>query len=201
MPGQAVDVGYRHRNNPQTLLILRGGVLLRKSRSGMVGSIIGKVALSDCFIAETAIRSSRSGLSSLRSERRHLTGTKRSTPISTSFSTSHSMRSACFVGATATVMQGCHTFGNPYDLRPLPPRHDDRRRQGGTYIGCLYRLRLRCRHRASAATHAQHVRSRRQGAPDLSQYQEHRNESYQFTIPSGSSTEAASLLFASECIS
>ncbi len=75
------------------------------------GSILGSTALSDCFMAETAIFSTLSTLKSLRSDLLQRTGTKRSIPISTSFSTSHSIRSECFVGATATVIEGFHTLG------------------------------------------------------------------------------------------
>ena len=75
-----------------------------KRLSGVMGQISGMVALRLCFTAERAMRSRRSGLSSLRSDQRQSSGTRRSNPVSVSFSTSHSMRSRCLVGATATVM-------------------------------------------------------------------------------------------------
>ena len=71
--------------------------------SGVISSMAGSVALSDCFMAETAILRRRSTFTSLRSERAQRTGTKRLMPISVSFSTSHSMRSMFLVGATRTV--------------------------------------------------------------------------------------------------
>ena len=77
--------------------------------SGVISAMFGMIVLSDCFIAETAILRRRSTLISRRSDRAHSTGTMLSTPISTSFSTSHSVRSICLAGATATVMSAGHT--------------------------------------------------------------------------------------------
>ena len=74
---------------------------LTNSLNGTISPTTGRYALSDCFMAETAIFSSRSVLKCFRSECSHWMKLIASTPNSTHFSTSHSVRSVFFVGATA----------------------------------------------------------------------------------------------------
>ncbi len=70
-----------------------------------MGEISGHTAFKLCFIAETAIFSSRTVLMSFRSDHRHSSGVIEFTPISVSFSVSHSMRSRCLVGATPMAIR------------------------------------------------------------------------------------------------
>ena len=75
-----------------------------KRLNGVIGFTTGQVPFRLCFIAETAIFSIRSVLISLRSDHRHRSGVIDVTPVSVSFSVSHSILSRCFVGATPIDM-------------------------------------------------------------------------------------------------
>ena len=80
----------------------------RKSFTLSGSHTAGIRALSDCLVADRAMRCARSVLYTRRSERSPMSGTRSSTPSSVAFSTNHSKRSLFLVGQQPSVRwYGC----------------------------------------------------------------------------------------------